>query len=107
MLFFRHLHVVEDSQNGLSDFYPYYSAYLEPLFKGPMPREQYRAMHAPSGSLIAGSPQQVIDKIIYLKESAGATRYVGQIDIGGQAFSDVVKSIELFASRVAPVVKKS
>jgi alkanesulfonate monooxygenase SsuD/methylene tetrahydromethanopterin reductase-like flavin-dependent oxidoreductase (luciferase family) len=102
---FSHLHVANDSLKSLSDFYPYYSAYLEPLFNGPMPREQYQTMLSSDGSLLAGSPQQVIDKIMFLKEKMGVTRYVGQIDIGGQEFSDVAKSIELFASKVAPVVR--
>ena len=102
---FSHLHVTETSQQTSEDFYPYYSAYLQPLFKGPMPKEQYNFMLSPQGSLIGGSPQQVIDKIMYLKEYAGASRYVGQIDIGGQSFADVVKGIELFASKVAPAIK--
>jgi hypothetical protein len=42
----------------------------------------------------------VIDKISYVKDQIGATRYVGQNDIGGQAFSDNAKSIELFATKV-------
>lgn len=102
---FSHLHVAEDSQKVFSEFYPYYSAYLEPLFKGPMPQDQYRAMCSSNGSFFMGSPQEVIDKIMFLKEQVGITRYVGQIDIGGQSFSDVMKGIELFASKVAPVVK--
>jgi alkanesulfonate monooxygenase SsuD/methylene tetrahydromethanopterin reductase-like flavin-dependent oxidoreductase (luciferase family) len=102
---FSHLHISKHSQKALSEFYPYYSAYLEPLFKGAMLRDQYQAMYSPNGSLFAGSPQEVIDKIMFLKEKMGVARYVGQIDIGGQSFSDVVKGIELFASKVAPVVK--
>ena len=99
---FSHLHIAEDSQKAYSEFYPYYSAYLEPLFKGPMPRDQYQAMYSSNGSLFAGSPHEVIDKIMFLKEKINITRYVGQIDIGGQSFSDVVKGIEFFASKVAP-----
>ena len=102
---FSHLHVTETSEETYEDFYPYYSAYLEPLFKQPMPRDQYRFMLSDQGSLFGGSPQEIIDKIMFLKEEMGATRYVGQIDIGGQPFADVVKSIELFATKVAPAVR--
>ena len=42
-----------------------------------------------------------------LREMTGATRYVGQIDIGGQSFSDVAKGIELFATKVAPALRKA
>jgi hypothetical protein len=41
---------------------------------------------------------------MYLKEYAGATRYVGKIDIGGQPFADIIKGIELFATKVKPAL---
>ena len=104
---FSHLQVTESSRQMQTDFYPYYSAYLEPLFKGPMPVEQFQHMLSPDGSLIGGSPQQVIDKLMFLKEKMGISRYVGQIDIGGQDFKAVAKSIELFATQVAPVLRQS
>jgi hypothetical protein len=89
------------------DFYPNYSAYLRPLFKGGMPRQAYEQMLAPSGSLVGGDVQRVIDKLAMLREMTGASRYVGQIDIGGQSFSDVAKSNELFAAKVAPALRKA
>jgi alkanesulfonate monooxygenase SsuD/methylene tetrahydromethanopterin reductase-like flavin-dependent oxidoreductase (luciferase family) len=104
---FSHLHVTETSQETRDEFYPYYSAYLEPLFKGPMPEEAYAQMLSPQGSLVAGSAQEVIDKILAQHEALGTTRYLGQIDIGGQPFAEVAKGIELYATKVAPVVRRS
>ncbi|MGI4871884.1 MAG: LLM class flavin-dependent oxidoreductase [Janthinobacterium lividum] len=103
---FSHLHLSETARQTQEDFYPYYSAYLEPLFKGPMPKRQYEEMLAPMGSLVGGSPQQVIDKLLLLK-SMGVTRYVGQLDIGGQPFADVAKGLELFMTKVAPALKSA
>lgn len=103
---FSHLHLSETARQTQEAFYPYYSAYLEPLFKGPMPKGQYEAMLAPMGSLVGGSPQQVIDKLLLLK-SMGVTRYVGQLDIGGQPFADVAKGLELFMTKVAPALKSA
>jgi hypothetical protein len=54
---------------------------------------------------VGGSVQQVIDKLAMLREMTGATRYVGQIDIGGQTFTEIAKGIELFASKVAPSLR--
>ncbi len=102
---FSHLQVTDGSKPALDEFYHYYSAYLKPLFKGPMPKEQFQQWVSPTGSLIAGGTQQVIDKILFLKEM-GVSRYAGQIDIGGQPWNKVVKSIELFASKVAPEIIK-
>ena len=103
---FSHLHLSDTFRQTEEDFYPYYSAYMEPLFKRAMPQEQFRHMISPHGTLFAGSPQEVIDKILFLHEEMFATRYVGQIDIGGQVFSDVAKGIEVFVAKVAPVIRK-
>ncbi|MGZ8538246.1 MAG: hypothetical protein ACXWV9_08295, partial [Flavisolibacter sp.] len=102
---FSHLQVTDGCKPALDEFYNYYSAYLKPLFNGPMPKEQFQQMVSPQGLLIAGSAQEVIDKIMFLKE-AGVKRYVGQIDIGGQPWNKAVRSIEIFASKVAPILKK-
>jgi hypothetical protein len=72
-----------------------------------LPRQAFDQMLAPGGSLVGGDAQQVIDKLATLREMTGATRYVGQIDIGGQSFSDVAEGIELFAAKVAPVLRKT
>lgn len=98
---FSHFHVTETAQETEQDFYPYYSAYLRPMFRGPMPPATYAAMLAPEGTLVGGSVQQVVDKISRLREATGATRYVGQIDIGGQPFGMVAKGIEILATKVA------
>jgi alkanesulfonate monooxygenase SsuD/methylene tetrahydromethanopterin reductase-like flavin-dependent oxidoreductase (luciferase family) len=102
---FSHLHVTETFEETLQDFYPYYSAYLRPLFKGPIPPEVYAEMLSPDGSLVGGSVDKVIDKLKRMKEATGAVRYVGQIDIGGQLYRDVARGIELFATKVAPAVR--
>ncbi len=104
---FSHLHVTETARETREDFFPNYSAYLEPLFKGPMPRPRYEQMLSPQGSLVGGSVQETIDKILAQYEALRTVRYLGQIDIGALSFSEVAKGIELYATRVAPVVRKA
>jgi alkanesulfonate monooxygenase SsuD/methylene tetrahydromethanopterin reductase-like flavin-dependent oxidoreductase (luciferase family) len=104
---FAHLHVTETSRETHQDFYPYYSAYLTPLFKGPMPPATFAQMLSPQGALVGGSVQEVVDKILAQHEAIGNTRYLGQIDIGGQPFTDVARGIERLATQVAPVVRKA
>ncbi|WP_164854822.1 hypothetical protein [Devosia sp. 1566] len=43
----------------------------------------------------------MLDKFSALAEVTGASRYVGQIEIGGQPFGMVTKGIELLATKVA------
>jgi probable LLM family oxidoreductase len=71
----------------------------------PAGREQYEALRAPSGALAVGSPEQVAEKILFEHELFGNQRYIGQMSVGAVAHADVMRSIELFGTEVAPVVR--
>ena len=45
------------------------------------------------------------EKILFEHELFGNTRYVGQMSVGAVAHADVMRSIELFGTEVAPVVR--
>lgn len=103
---FSHLHLAPAAGLSKWDLFPYYSAYMAPAFGGaPMPSEAFQQMISPQGALNAGSPQEVIDKLMAQHEAIGMNRYFGQIDIGGQPFSKIADGIELFATKVAPVIR--
>ncbi|GIF61973.1 luciferase [Asanoa ishikariensis] len=101
-----HMYVGRTSQGARDEFYPYYAEYLAklPQFPGGMPREVYDQWIR--AGLLVGSPQEVIDKIMNHRELLGISRYVGQFDVGGMPAGMVDKSLELFATEVAPVVRK-
>jgi len=71
----------------------------------PAGRQQYDALTAPDGAVAVGSPEQVAEKILMEHELFANQRYVGQISVGAVAHADVMKAIELFGTRVAPLVK--
>jgi probable LLM family oxidoreductase len=71
----------------------------------PAGREQYEALRAPQGALAVGSPQEVAEKILYEHQLFGNQRYIGQMSVGAVAHRDVMRSIELFGTQVAPVVR--
>ncbi|MGI8506407.1 MAG: LLM class flavin-dependent oxidoreductase, partial [Solirubrobacteraceae bacterium] len=71
----------------------------------PSGRPEYEALRSPSGAVEAGSPEQVTEKILFEHELFGNTRYVGQMSAGAVAHRDVLRSIELFGTEVAPVVR--
>ena len=51
-------------------------------------RADYEERAAPHGAIFVGSPQQIIDKILYERELFGHQRFLAQIDIGGLPFAD-------------------
>ncbi len=71
----------------------------------PSGRPEYDALKSPQGALAVGSPEQVAEKILYEHELFANDRYVGQMSVGAVAHRDVMRSIELFATEVAPVVR--
>jgi alkanesulfonate monooxygenase SsuD/methylene tetrahydromethanopterin reductase-like flavin-dependent oxidoreductase (luciferase family) len=71
----------------------------------PAGREQYEALRSPRGALAVGSPEQVAEKLLFEHELFGHDRYVAQMSVGAVAHADVMRSIELFGTEVAPVVR--
>ena len=58
------------------------------------------------GAYFVGSPQQVIDKLLYQHELFGHQRFLAQIDVGGLPYAKVAQTIELLATEAAPVVRR-
>jgi probable LLM family oxidoreductase len=71
----------------------------------PSGRPEYEALRSPRGALAVGSPEQVAEKILFEHELFGNDRYVGQMSVGAVAHADVMRSIELFGTQVAPIVR--
>jgi probable LLM family oxidoreductase len=71
----------------------------------PSGREHYEALRSPRGALAVGTPEQVAEKILFEHELFGNDRYVGQMSVGAVAHKDVMRSIELFGTKVAPLVR--
>ncbi len=70
---------------------------------GPGAMEAESALH---GSLVLGSPQEVIDKILHQWELFRQDRYLIQLTVGPLPRADVMRAIELLGTEVAPVVRK-
>jgi alkanesulfonate monooxygenase SsuD/methylene tetrahydromethanopterin reductase-like flavin-dependent oxidoreductase (luciferase family) len=60
---------------------------------------------SPRGSLLVGSPQQVIDKIAFQKELFGHQRFLAQMSVGTLPHERLLKSMELFGEQVVPALR--
>ena len=61
---------------------------------------------APECVIAVGSPQAVTDKVAQLCELSGCDRFIYQGDYGGQPWSNVKSSLQLYADQVLPVVRE-
>jgi alkanesulfonate monooxygenase SsuD/methylene tetrahydromethanopterin reductase-like flavin-dependent oxidoreductase (luciferase family) len=73
----------------------------------PTTRQHFEEIRGPAGSLLVGSPQQVIDKIIFEHSIFNNDRFLAQMDVGTLPHDKLMKSIELFGTKVAPEVKEA
>ena len=71
----------------------------------PSGRPEYEALRSPRGAVAAGSPEQVAEKILFEHELFGHQRYIGQMSVGAVEHRDVLRSMELFGTEVAPLVR--
>jgi probable LLM family oxidoreductase len=106
-----YLHIEKTSQQAINEFYPYHSHYFDQLGRSrgrliQLSRSEYERAASLEGAYFVGSPQQIIDKLLYQHELFGHQRFMAQIDIGGLPYSKVVQTIELLATEVAPVVRR-
>lgn len=104
-----HAFVGETSEQADSAFAASYLAMMNRIGRErawpPSGRQQYEALRAPRGALAVGSPEQVAEKILFEHELFGHQRYVAQMSVGAVAHRDVLRSMELFGTEVAPLVR--
>ena len=72
----------------------------------PMTRAQYDAAASVRGSNFVGSPDQVIEKILFQYDIFHHDRFLVQFTVGTMPHAQTMHSIELFGAKVAPVVRE-
>jgi probable LLM family oxidoreductase len=107
----NHVYIGEDSQRAADEFYPYYAQMMNRVGaeRGwpPLSRQRYDQSRAPHAALMVGSVQQVIDKILYEHELFDNTRFLAQASVGNVPHHMIMRSIELFGTKVVPVIRKT
>jgi alkanesulfonate monooxygenase SsuD/methylene tetrahydromethanopterin reductase-like flavin-dependent oxidoreductase (luciferase family) len=90
-------------------FVPLVDWYRESAERGwPMPTQrQFDMERSARGALLVGAPQQVIDKILFEHELFGHNRMLIQFSVGPMTHADIMRSIELFGTVVAPAVRQA
>lgn len=105
-----HTYIAEDAKQARDEFFPTYAEVMSRIGRERgwpgMSRQQFDMGTEKEGALLVGSPQQIIDKILYQYELFGHTRFLAQMTIGALPHKLAMKSIELLATKVAPAVRK-
>jgi len=104
-----HGYVADTSQQAADEFFPSYAAQMSHIGRErgwpPTTRAQFNAGLPLRGHLAIGSPEQVIEKILYQHQALGHQRYLMQMSVGTMPHDKTMRSIELFGTKVAPAVR--
>lgn len=95
------VYVAKNSQDAIRRFRPYFDE--SPVYRGGATLEQVSAQTP----LFVGSPQEIIDRTLGLREYFGDyQRQMFLLDHGGLTEKDVLNQLDMLGSEVLPVLRK-
>ena len=99
--------IADDSRRAADDAYLYVMTKIgRERGWAPPTREQFEAERGPRGANLIGSPDEIAAKILYEHELFGLDRFLIQMSVGTLPRDTVLRSIELFGTKVAPIVRE-
>ena len=105
-----HGYLADNSRKAVDESFPSVAAVMNKIGRergwSPLTRAQYEASRALRGHLAVGSPDEVVEKILFQHEVFGHQRYLLQLSVGTLPHAKVMRAIELLGTEVAPVVRR-
>lgn len=102
-------HISDSDEQAIEELWPNYLAMFGRIGRergwGPTTKQQY-LNEVKFGSLYVGTPETVARKIAHALKSVGAQRFDFKYSNGPIPHSKLMKSIELYATKVVPMVKE-
>jgi len=101
----------ENGQQTADEYYPLYAAQMNRIGRQrgwpPYQKQQFDYGRSPQGHLVIGDANEAIDKILHMQELFGLTRFSAHMDVGAPAHANMMKSIEIFGTKIAPKVREA
>lgn len=104
-----HGFIADTDQLAIDQFYGPSSSVMNRIGRergwGPSSRAQYDRSTGPDGNLFIGDPETVARKIIAHHEIFKNSRFLLQMAIGQMPHDQIMRGIELYGTKVAPIVR--
>ncbi len=104
-----HGFIAEDSRQAIEETFPAYKQVMDKIGRErgwpPMSREQFEASRMLRGANFIGTPDEVIEKILFQHQIFGHQRFLLQMSVGTMPHDKIMHAIELLGTKVAPVVR--
>ena len=98
--------IADDAEKALREYYPHINKGMELTNGRGFPLAAFMQGGDPHNVMNVGSPQQIIEKILYQHEQFGHQRYIAQMDFGGVPREKVIKTIEIIGKDILPAIRK-
>jgi probable LLM family oxidoreductase len=106
-----HGYVADTSQQAADEAFPPFAEAMTRIGRErgwpPTTRAQFDAGLTLRGAAVVGSPDQIVEKLLYQYEIFHHDRFLIQFSVGALPHAQLMHSIELFGARVAPAVRKA
>ena len=103
-------HVAETDAEAKNDIWPHYLAMMNRIGRErgwqPVSREHFEREAGPSGALCVGSPETVATKIVKTVRALDLARFDMKYSSGTLSHDKLMKSIELYGTKVIPLVRE-
>ena len=104
-------HVAETDAQAREEIWPHYEGLMNRIGAergwSPIGRAHFEREAGPDGALFVGSPETVAAKIVRTAKALGLTRFDMKYSNGTLPHDRLMKSIELYGTRVAPLVREA
>ncbi len=100
------LHVAETDEEAFKNFFQYLDQGFKHANGHGMNREAYVDALDIRNVILVGSPETIVQKILYQYDTYEHDRTLLQLDIGGMPWEDVERMINLVAKEIMPRVKE-
>ncbi len=104
-----HGFIAETGKQAADEAFPAFKAMMDRIGRErgwpPMSRQQFDASTELRGANLVGSPEQVVEKILFQHEIFGHDRFLLQMSVGTLPHASLMKAIELYGTEVAPAVR--
>ena len=105
-----HGFIAADKETAADKFFPSTQYVMNVLGRergwGYYDRTTFDAARSFEGALYVGDPDTVAQKIIHLRKNVGITRFMLHVPVGSMPHADVMNTIELLGTQVAPKVRE-
>lgn len=104
-----HGFIADNSRQAIEESFPAFKQVMDKIGRErgwpDMTREQFEASCTLRGANFIGTPDEIIEKILFQHQIFGHQRFLLQMSVGTMPHDKIMHAIELLGTKVAPVVR--